>query len=187
MSVAPLRVAYLMRYLPAPSETFVLDEAKALQEAGADVVAWALDRVPKAVKHARHAGLYAQARFVPRPSSLRAIMAAMVMEETPAVPAGRASWARAGRRRALRRVAWLARAWRNSRVDIVRVHIAAETARYAVAAGAMAGIPVSIAVHGRDLFVPVDDLLWLLSNARLVTTITPFHRDRLLRAGLLIT
>jgi len=53
-----------------------------------------------------------------------------------------------------------------------------------VAAALLARIPVSLAVHARDLFVPVPDLPWILRAADHVTTITPFHRDRLLRLGL---
>ena len=66
----------------------------------------------------------------------------------------------------------------------MRVHHAAETARFAVAACGVADLPISIAVHARDLFVPVPDLSWLLRSASLVTTITPHHRDLLLRSGL---
>jgi len=180
----PLRIAYLLRYLPAPSETFVLDEAIALESQGGEVVPFVLDRVAGAVRHARHEPLYARTRIVPRPSSPRAILAAAALEEQPEFIAVRAAWATAGRRRDLRRVAWLARAFRKAAVDVVRVHFAAESARYAVAAAAMVGVPVSVAVHARDLFVPVEDFAWILRNCAHVTTITPYHRDRLLRAGL---
>ena len=81
-------------------------------------------------------------------------------------------------------MAWLARRWKALGIDIVRCHFASETARFAVAAGTMAGIPVSVAVHARDLFVPVEDFTWIVRSSDLVTTITPFHRDRLLRLGL---
>lgn len=179
-----LRVAYLTRYLPAPSETFVLDEALALEEHGAEVLPFVLDRVGGAVRHARHEEMYARTRIVPRPSSPRAFIAAATLEEQPAFIAVRAAWATAGRRRDLRRVAWLARAWRRAAVDVVRVHFASESARYAVAAAAMAGVPVSVAVHARDLFVPVEDFAWIVRSCAHVTTITPYHRDRLLRSGL---
>ena len=39
----PLRVAWLSRYLPSPSETFVLDEALAMQEAGVEALSITLD------------------------------------------------------------------------------------------------------------------------------------------------
>ncbi|MCP4871839.1 MAG: glycosyltransferase family 4 protein [Proteobacteria bacterium] len=179
-----MRVAYLMRYLPAPSETFVLDEALAVQRAGAEVLPFVLDRVASAVRHARHEPLYKETRVVPRPSSPRAIASTIAMEERPAFAAVRAAWSTAGRRRDLRRVAWLARKWKALDIDVVRCHFASETARFAVAAGTMAGIPVSVAVHARDLFVPVEDFSWIVRSSDLVTTITPFHRDRLLRLGL---
>lgn len=180
----PLRVAYLMRYLPAPSETFVLDEAASLERAGASVRVWALDRVPRAVRHARHRAIYAAARIAPRPSSPRALLAGLVMGESPASVAVRGAWSAGGRARDLRRVAWLARRFKATGVDVIRVHHASETARFAVAAGTMAGIPVAVAVHARDLFVPVEEFPWIVATSSLVTTITPFHRDRLLRTGL---
>jgi glycosyltransferase involved in cell wall biosynthesis len=184
MTERPIRVAYLVRYLPSISETFILDEAAALAEAGADVEVWALERDLCAVEHGRHRGTYERAEIVPRGSSLRAILAAAVLRETPAFAGARVSWAGEGRPKDLRRVAWLARTWRKRGIDVVRVHHAAETARFAIAAGGLVGIPVAVAVHARDLFVPVPDLSWILRTASLVTTITPFHRDLLLRSGL---
>lgn len=180
----PLRVAYLVRYLPSISETFILDEAAALRSTGVDVEVWSLERDSEGVEHARHRETYEASAIVPRGNTLRAIVAAAVLRETPAFAGVRASWAGEGRPKDLRRVAWLARAWNKQRVDVVRVHHAAETARFAIAAGGLVGIPVSVAVHARDLFVPVPDLSWILRSASLVTTITPFHRDLLLRSGL---
>ncbi len=182
--IARLRIGYLMRYLPAPSETFVLDEAMALEAAGAHVVPFVLDRVPNAVRHARHEPLYRRCQLVPRASSPRALIAAVAEEDRAAFAMVQGNWIEHARARDLRRALWLARALRRHRVDVLRVHHAAEIARYAVAAGYIAGIPVAVAVHARDLFVPIRDLNWILSGAGLVTTITPFHRARLLRAGL---
>jgi len=184
LSRRPIRVAYLVRYLPSLSETFILDEAVALANAGAEVQIWALDRAEGAIEHGRHEESYQRAVIVPRSSSPRALFASAVMSESPRFAGVRASWIGRGRSKDLRRVAWLGRAWRKQGVDVVRVHHAAETARYAIAAGELAGVGVSIAVHARDLFVPVADLSWILRSAALVTTITPFHRDLLLRSGL---
>lgn len=179
----PLRVAYLSRYLPSPSETFVLDEALAVKAVGAEIVPIALDRV-RAVGHARFAELYEAVRLVPRASSPASLYAAMVLEASSLMPMLRAHWNGVTRPRDLRRALWLARYLRSRSVDVLRVHHATEVARFAVVAGLLAGVPVSIAVHGRDLFVPVDDFAWILSQSAHVTTVTPFHRERLLRSGL---
>ncbi len=178
-----LHVGYLSRYLPSPSETFVLDEALAVRAVGATIVPIALDRV-QAVGHARFAELYGSVKLVPRASSMGALYAAAVFEGSSLVPMLRAHWNSVTRPRDLRRAMWLARHLRSQRVDVLRVHHAAEVARYAVVAGLLAGVPVSIAVHARDLFVPVDDFPWILSQSAHVTTVTPFHRERLLRSGL---
>ena len=179
-----LRVGLLSRYLPSPSETFVLDEGLALRAVGAEVVPMALDRVPKAVGHARFAELYREALVVPRPSSLRSLYATAVLDANPLMPMVRAHWSGVAAPRDLRRACWLARALASQRVDILRVHHAAEVARHAVVAGLLAGVPVSVAVHARDLFVPVNDFSWIVSQSAHVTTVTPFHREHLLRAGL---
>jgi colanic acid/amylovoran biosynthesis glycosyltransferase len=179
----PLRVGYLSRYLPSPSETFVLDEALAVRAVGVDLVPIALDRV-QAVGHARFAEIYESVKLVPRASSAGALYAAAMLEGSSLVPMMRAHWSGVTRPRDLRRALWLARYLRSRSVDVLRVHHAAEVARYAVVAGLLAGVPVSIAVHARDLFVPVDDLPWILSQSAHVTTVTPFHRERLLRSGL---
>ena len=180
----PLRVAWLSRYLPSPSETFVLDEALSMEEAGVEVLSLTLDRVRGAARHARFEGLYRDTVIVPRPSSPTALYASLVLDAHPELPALRAHWERVARLRDLRRAIWLGRHLRQSGVDVLRVHHAAETARFGVVAARLAGIPVSLAVHARDLFVPVDDFPWILSQATTITTLTPLHRERLLRAGL---
>ena len=184
MREGSLRVGYVVRYLPSTSETFVLDELASLRSQGCWTQVWALDHDSNAVRHRRHQALYDQAVVVPRSSSLRCRFSALGMEENPAFPAVHRNWEVHGRPRDLRRVAWLARSLKAHAVDLVRVHHAAEVGRHAVAAALMANLPVAVAVHARDLFVPVDDLPWILRNAALVTTVTPFHRDRLLRLGL---
>ena len=182
---APLHVAYLVRYLPSPSETFVLDEARALQAIGVRVSIWALDRVGGAIGHARFRALTDAARTTPRSSRPAAWVASLFLPGGPLLRNIRAHWAEHGRPRDFRRVAWLCGEWSKAGVDVVRIHHAAETARFGVAAAGLAGVPVSVAVHARDLFVPEQDLPWILHRAAHVSTITPFHRERILRIGLL--
>jgi len=184
MTDGALRVAYLQRYLPRTSETFVLDEAMTLDRLGIDVRMWVMERRSDEVMHRRHEDLCAAAHLVPRASSVSAVFAALNMEEFVGYSRVFGNWSRNAKMRELRRAAWLARTWQRQEIDVIRVHHAAETARYAVSAGVLAGIPVSVAVHARDLFVPTSDMSWLVHAASHVTTITPFHRDRLLRQGL---
>ncbi len=185
MRDAPLHVAYLVRYLPSPSETFVLDEARALAAIGVKVTIWTLDRVGGAVGHARFESMVAGAHVTPRPSRTAAWLATLALPGGPLLRRIRAHWSEQGRPRDFRRVAWLARAWQRARVDVVRIHHAAETARFGVAAATLGGVAASVAVHARDLFVPEPDLPWILHHAGHVSTITPFHRERILRIGLL--
>jgi glycosyltransferase involved in cell wall biosynthesis len=179
----PLRVAYLVRYLPSPSETFVLDEAVALRALGVDVTVFVLDRVGGAVGPRRFDDLVASAKTTPRASHPSAWMATMSLPAGPILRRVRDHWARYGRPRDFRRVAWLARAWRKGAVDVVRIHHAAETARFGVASALLAKTSVSVAVHARDLFVPVQDFDWILRASAHVSTITPFHREQILRGG----
>lgn len=179
-----LHVAYLVRYSPSPSETFVLDEALALESIGVKVSVWALDRVSGAVSHQRFDQLLDRVQLVPRPSRPAAWWATLTLPTGALLRRIRVRWAENGRPRDFRRVAWLAGAWRRAKVDVVRIHHAAETARFGVSAAELAGLASSLAVHARDLFVPEPDLAWMLRHARHVSTITPFHRERILRSGL---
>ena len=179
-----LHVGYLSRYLPSPSETFVLDEALSLLRMGARVQSIAIDRVRGSVRHARFEALYKNTLVLPRSSHPAALYASLVMDSHPLMPVVRTHWNAVTRGRDLRRAALLALRLRSLKVDVLRVHHAAETARFGAVAAILAGVPLSLAVHGRDLFVPVSDLGWILNQAQHVTTVTPFHRERLLRAGL---
>ena len=181
---APLRVAYLARYLPSASETFVLDEALALHDAGAEVKAWALDHARDSVRHRRHERLYKGGTAVPRASSFRTWGVPRLLTGSEAEAEVQRHFKGLGRARELRRIRWLASTWRSLDVDVVRIHHAAEVARYGIAAAMLADLPVSLAVHARDLFVPEHDLIWLLRSVHHITTITPFHRESLLRLGL---
>lgn len=180
----PLRVGYLARYVPSPSETFVWDEALALEGLGAEIVPLALDRMPQGVGHARFEALFRRMTWVPRPSNPSTTYASFVMDNHSVMPMLRAHWSSVARPRDLRRATWLARRLRSAAIDVLRVHHAAEIARYGAVAALLAGVPMSLAVHGRDLFVPTSDFHWLLNQASHISTITPFHRERLLRAGL---
>jgi len=166
----PLRVAYLQRYLPRTSETFVLDEAMMLQRLGVDLRLWVLERRTDEIMHGRHEKLHSLAQSVPRASSIRTVIAALGIEEMVGYSRVFGNWSRHARLRDLRRVAWLARTWLRQGIDVVRIHHAAETARYGVSAAVLAGLPVSVAVHARDLFVPTSDMSWLVHAADHLTT-----------------
>ena len=86
----PLRIAYLSRYLPSPSETFVLDEALAVRRAGAAVRSVALDWSPRAVRHGRFEEIYRQTEVVPRPSNPLTAYASLVMDNHSLMPMVRA-------------------------------------------------------------------------------------------------
>lgn len=179
-----LRVGYLARYVPSPSETFVWDEALALRDLGAEIVPIGLDRMPHGVSHQRFAELHRRMTWVPRSSNPATTYASFVMDSHSVMPMLRAHWISVARPRDMRRATWLARRLRGSAIDVLRVHHAAEIARYGAVAALLAGVPMSLAVHGRDLFVPTSDFHWLLNQASHISTITHFHRERLLRTGL---
>ncbi len=172
--------AWLMRYHPAPTETFVLDEVlRAFQSHGLRPQLYVLDP-GRGPAHTRHAPLDPIRRFVPRPSDPRAMLAALVL---PVPPSLAARLSPATRPRDLRRVSWLASRLEASGVGRLRLHFAAETARLGLAAAALARVPSTLVVHARDLYVPEPDLDWMLAEADRVETISEHQRGLLVGLG----
>lgn len=177
MSAGPkTTVAYVVRYHRSHTETFVANEARGLWALGLRVRWFVLDEGPADLD-----ALWPDegAIRVPRPSSFRALWAASL--ETPQRHA-RDLHLRVRRPRDLRRAAWMARRFRQEGVHWCRLHFAAESSRLGLLAATMAGVPASLAIHGRDLFAPEPDLDAMVAAAADLSTVTQHHvatlRDR---------
>ncbi len=172
--------AYLLRYLPTLSETFVYDELAELERGGSPPAIWAMDPGPTGPVHAGLEPLMERCTYIPRahrPSVLRL---------GPASSAGplRQTWDRWGARpKDLRRALWLADDLHRRGVGALHVHFAAEMAEVAWVASQRRGIAYSVTVHARDLYCPRPSLADVLGGARLVVTISEANRRHLLGLG----
>jgi len=173
-------LAYLLRYLPTLSETFVYDELDALSRAGAPPAVWALDPGPPGPVHPGLEGLLARARYIPRGHAAPVLLQANAARSGPI----RAAWEGwGGRPKDLRRALWLGEALARDGVTGLHVHFAAEMAEVAWAVWRARGIGYSLTVHARDLYRPRPSLEQVLADARAVVTISSANRERLAELG----
>jgi hypothetical protein len=156
-----VKLAYLLRYYPTRSETFVYDEARALMEAGHvlrcfpigaredgdELPGWPVQRPPR------------WARLRPLPSEAEPMLA----------------WQP---RKRLAEAAWVADQLEPD--EHLHVHFAGEAAEWALLAHRLRGLRFGVTVHAVDLFKPRPSLPEVLAAADPLITISE-HNQRLLR------
>jgi colanic acid/amylovoran biosynthesis glycosyltransferase len=171
--------AWLLRYFPTVSETFVYDELLELDRMGVTPGLWAADRVDVPL-HAGLDELSGRCRYVPRahhPSVLGRAPAAMT---SPLASV----WTRwGGRAKDLRRALWFASALDDDGVRHLHVHFAAEMAEWAWVVNRTVGIPYSVTVHARDLYCPRPSLDDVLAGAARLITISEYNARHLRQRG----
>ena len=174
----PGELAYLLRYFPTVSETFVYDEIAAIEEALGKPGLWAIDRGPAGPVHPGLDEMLERCRIVPRahhPSMLKRTLAGA------AAPQIRRWWDRiGGRAKDLRRAMFLADDCRRAGIRQLHVHFAAEASEWARVVQLAQGIPYTVTVHARDLFCPRPSLGDVLHDAAAVVTISHYNREQLL-------
>jgi len=173
-----VKLAYLLRYFPTVSETFVYDELLELARVGEGPQVWAADRTD-AVGYTGLETLASACGFVPRahqPSVLRYATSRSTLADT---------WSAWGNRpKDLRRAHWLASRLADDGVQHLHVHFAAEMAEWAWVVQRDAGIPYTLTVHARDLYCPRPSLADVLASARRVVTISEYNAAHLRALGL---
>ena len=175
-----MTLAYVLRYLPTLSETFVYDELAGLERNGAPPAVWALDSGPAGPVHPGLESLLARANRVPRGHTPAVLLQAAAARSEPL----RSIWdGWGGRPKDLRRALWLAGALQRAGTQGVHVHFAAEMAEVAWAVRQHTGIGYSLTVHARDLYCPRPSLPQVLADARVVVTISSANRARLADLG----
>ncbi len=133
-------IAYVLRYWPTMSETFVAREIAELRRRGIDVEVVALGR--RADPHPGEAVPGLVAHWTPRGTAL----VRSALRTNP----------REWRDKTRLRVAWAARTLRGRGVERVHAHFAGEAAVFARLLARRLGVPFSVTVHANDLFVPRD-------------------------------
>lgn len=185
------RVAYVLKRYPRLSETFILGEVLALEEAGVGVRIFAAadpaePRVHEAVRRVR-------ARVTYTGRSGAAILRELLVHHHQAAAADPREYdellalARArGTDEAFSEFAqagWIASLLRRESIGHIHAHFATSAARVACLASRLSGVPFSFTAHAKDLFLRSVDrqvLADLLGRASFVVAISEFHRRFLL-------
>ena len=182
----PRRVAYLMSRFPKISETFVLYEIVAVEEAGLEVEIFPLVREHEPVQHREAARLAAQAHDV-RLVSL-AVLGAQLhwMRRRPWEYLSAWGAALKGNLRSPRFLiralavvplaATYARRMSELQVEHIHAHWATHPTLAAYVASRLTGIPYSFTAHAHDIYVERPMLLEKIGRAAFVVTISEYNR-----------
>ena len=189
-------IGYVVNAFPAASETFLVNELRALADGGLPVVVLALDAAVPSVPHSCAAALFLPVVRAPggpwrglaflkvhaavalrRPSAYFGLLgSALAQLGKPAGGNGRSRWSRMRRRlRHLSLSCWLADAARRLGVLHLHAFYANKPLELARAAAAFGGMSYSFAAHAKDLYTtPERRLRRGLARARFVVTC---HKD----------
>lgn len=188
-----MRVLYVLKRYPRLSETFVVREILEIERLGVEVAIDALMTPEPGLRHPAVDDVAAPVRYLPRrptPREVRGAALRVVVRRPGAVvgqvlaTAGRARAAGEDRRRWWRRFAQallVADRVRAERIDHVHAHFATAAAEVAVPAARMAGVPVTVTAHAKDVFHQANEglLVRRLRDAGAVVTVTEHNRDHL--------
>jgi glycosyltransferase involved in cell wall biosynthesis len=180
------RIAYVVSWVPAITETFVLDELRELRARGVEVEVLPLFGARGGEVHAGFAEL--EERTHGHASLSLELVAAQLhwLRRRPRALLG--AWVGALRATApsrklllrapvvLLKAALVARRVEAMRVDHVHAHVATHPALAAWAVRALTGVPYSFTAHAHDLYVDRAMLREKVADAAFVVTISEFNR-----------
>lgn len=188
-----MNVAYIMSRFPKLTETFVLYEMAAAEQAGAKVSVYPLRRVKGGVMHEAAAAWCARARFHPFLSLAIVGANADFLLRSPRRYLGALWRALAGNATSPRFLAAAAVffpkavrfAWemRREGVNHVHAHFATHPALAALIVHRLTDIPYSFTAHGSDLHVDRTMLAEKIAHSAFVVTVSEYNR-RLIEAEL---
>ncbi len=175
-----LTVAYVLKVFPRLSETFVINEIRAIEAMGIRVVIYSLHRPQEVVDHGILRDIEAPIHYVDdeeMPSDESVRLALRKLERLLGLDDQL-------RRSVLpRKYVRLALALREliagAGVDHIHAHFASRAGHVTAIVGTMTGVPYSITAHAKDIYhedVDRNVLVWQLAAARFVITVTDFNR-----------
>ncbi len=157
-----MKVLYVLKRYPRLSETFIVREILGIEAAGIEVGIDALLPPEDEPRHRELAAVRARPRYLPRRAGLRDDCVRPLLRLLAGRPR---SVAHEAVRAARRRRAGEPKAWRQFRYAVlvadrcrregfthVHAHFATAAAEVAGPAGRMAGVPVSVTAHAKDIF-----------------------------------
>lgn len=177
------RLAYVAKVFPRTSETFVINEIRALEELGENPAVFSLHHNPAPVGHAILQELRAPvARVEDVAVDDREVKAASA-RLAEALGVGDAERSAILPRKYVRLAVGLARLVDEHGVRHLHAHFASRAGHVSALAATLAGIPYSITAHAKDIYhrdVDRDLLRWKIRHARFVVTVTEYNRRHLL-------
>lgn len=176
------RLGYVVKVFPRLSETFVVNEVRALEQLGAAVSLFSLHHNPASVAHGILGDLRHAVRFVEdgQPEESQVAAARKLLARTLSVPAERQ--AAALPRKYVRLALRLAELIEANAIEHVHAHFASRSGHVAALAAALSGRPFSLTAHAKDIYhrdVDRDLLRWKLGLASFVVTVTEYNRTYL--------
>ena len=187
-----MKILYVLKRYPRLSETFVVREILGVEALGVAVVVDALLPPEDEPRHPEVDGVRAAVRYLPRRPAwwgdrlAVALAGLLVTHPFEVCRSARSAWRdqRAGDSRAMRRwrhAVLVADRCRRERVTAIHAHFATGAAQVAVPAGQMAGVPVTVTAHAKDIFhvANADELPRRLAGVAAVVTVSAFNVQHL--------
>lgn len=176
-------LAYVAKVFPRTSETFVINELRALEELGENPVVFSLHHNPAAVSHAILGELRAPVEYVEDVEvddrDVRGAAERLACElAIPERERGRML-----PRKYVRLAVALAGLAARHGVRHLHAHFASRSGHVAALAATLMGTGYSITAHAKDIYhrdVDRDLLAWKIRHARFVVTVTDFNHRHLL-------
>ena len=176
-------IAYVAKVFPRTSETFVINELRALEELGENPVVFSLHRNPATVTHAILADLRAPVEYVDdvEVEDRDVRRAAERLARELAIPEN--DRGRLLPRKYVRLAVALSRLAERHGVRHLHAHFASRSGHVAALASILLETGYSITAHAKDIYhrdVDRDLLAWKIRHARFVVTVTEFNHRHLL-------
>jgi colanic acid/amylovoran biosynthesis glycosyltransferase len=183
----PTKVAYLVSRFPKITETFVLYELLAVEQAGVRTELCALQRERTKVVHPGAETLLARARFVPFASWRCLAAQGHYLRRRPGAYLSALALLLRGTWGSLRyfcgalaffpKAAYFARELERAGVQHLHAHFASHPAACALAVHRLTGIPYSFTAHGSDLHRDRRMLREKVADAAFVVAISDYNRE----------
>jgi len=178
------RIGYVLKVFPRVSETFVINEIRALEERGEDLRIYSLHPPQAAVPHRILRELRSPVVYIEDdlPAYEDVAQPRRCLERDLAVAPDLCP--RLLPRKYVRLAAALAARVRADAVDHLHAHFASRSGHVAALAAALSGRPYSLTAHAKDIYhceVDQDLLRWKIAQARFVVTVTDYNRHHLQR------
>ncbi len=177
-------IGYVAKVFPRASETFVINELRALELLGESPVMFSLHHNPAPVSHAILAELRAPVVYVEdvEVDDRKVRRATESLSESLGIAAGERD--RYLPRKYVRLAVAMSELARKFGVRHLHAHFASRSGHVAALASVLSGHGYSITAHAKDIYhrdVDRELLAWKIRNARFVVTVTGFNLDYLSR------